>query len=69
MLRLPLKIVKLPEAYGVVDAGGLRLAYFYFENEPSRRNTMNRLDEAEALRLAKLLARAETDRIEAEGRG
>jgi hypothetical protein len=40
---LPLRIRKAAESFVVEDAGGVALAYVYFEEDPSRRGLVNRL--------------------------
>ncbi|MGJ0454186.1 MAG: hypothetical protein ACR65T_13305 [Methylocystis sp.] len=57
---LPLRIRKAAEAFVVEDAGGVALAYVYFEDDPSRRGLVNRLPGREAKAVAQTIARALT---------
>jgi hypothetical protein len=43
---LPLHIRKAAESFVVEDANGAALAYVYFEEDPSRRELVNRLSGA-----------------------
>jgi hypothetical protein len=57
---LPLRIRKAAESFVVEDAGGVALAYVYFEEDPSRRGLVNRLSGADAKVVAQTIARALT---------
>jgi hypothetical protein len=57
---LPLRICNAAEAFVVEDAGGVALAYVYFEEDPSRRGLLNRLSGADAKAVAQTIARALT---------
>jgi hypothetical protein len=57
-MRLPLRIARLGACFVVRDATGLNLAYVYFENEPTRANILKVPPQAEAMELAKRIARA-----------
>ncbi len=57
---LPLRIRNAAEAFVVEDAGGVALAYVYFEEDPSRRGLSNRLSGADAKAVAQTIARALT---------
>jgi hypothetical protein len=59
---LPIKIVRHSESYQVIfgtEQGAW--FYLYFEDEPGRRDTMKRMTEADALLLAKRIARTLTE--------
>jgi hypothetical protein len=62
---LPLRIRKAAESFVVEDAGGVALAYVYFEEDPGRRGLVNRLSGAGAKAVAQTIARALT--AEAKG--
>ncbi len=55
--RRPFKVIQHEEAFEVLDALGQNLAWFYFEDEPTRRATMKRLSSAQASWLARNFAR------------
>jgi hypothetical protein len=57
---LPLRIRKAAESFVVEDAGGVALAYVYFEEDPGRRGLVNRLSGADAKAVAQTIARALT---------
>ncbi|MBG0797158.1 hypothetical protein IYX23_05585 [Methylocystis sp. L43] len=59
---LPLRMRKAAESFVVEDAGGVSLAYAYFEEDPSRQGLVNRLSGADAKALAQTIARALTAR-------
>ena len=65
-LALPLKITEHPESFGITDSIGTHVAYIYFEDNASRRNLTKRLDRAAALEVAKVTARALTDKATAD---
>jgi hypothetical protein len=53
----PWSIVEHPESFVITDATGQALAFVYFEDEPGRRKTMNRLTRDEARRIATNIAK------------
>ena len=53
----PWTIVEHPESFAITDAAGQALAYVYFEDDPGRRRTMNRLTRDEARRIAANVAK------------
>ncbi|MGD9545178.1 MAG: hypothetical protein AB7F41_02800 [Methylocystis sp.] len=56
---LQLRIRKAAE-FVVEDAGGVALAYVYFEEDPGRRRLVNRLSTADAKAVTQTIARALT---------
>ncbi len=56
----PLRIRNAAESFVVEDAGGVALAFVYFEDDPSRRGLVNRLSGADAKAVAQTIARALT---------
>ena len=61
-IRLPLRIRTVGEAVAIEDDAGVKLAYVYFEDEPGRREVTRRVTKAEAIALARLMARTLTER-------
>jgi hypothetical protein len=53
----PWKIEEHTESFAVLDARGQKLAFVYFEDEPQRRISMQRLNKDEAWRLARAITR------------
>ena len=53
----PWRIEELEESYTVLDAGGQRLAYVYFEDQPQRQMSMRRLSKDDAWKLARAITR------------
>ena len=53
----PWKIEEHTEFFVVLDARGQKLAFVYFEDEPQRRMSMQRLNKHEAWRLARAITR------------
>lgn len=53
----PWKVEEHSESFAVVDGRGQQLAYFYFEDEPTRRGIMQRLTKDDAWRLARAFTR------------
>ena len=53
-------VVETPGGYRVDDATGQAIAWFYGEDEPTRRNAMQGLTRAEARRFARAFARLPT---------
>jgi hypothetical protein len=63
----PLRIRRGAESYVVEDACGVALAYFYFEDEPTRRRLVKRLTSDEAKTVVQTIARALTEAIKVRG--
>ena len=59
-IRFPLRITEVGEAIAVLDAVGTHVSYIYHENEPIRRSSTKRVTKAEAVEMAKIIARALT---------
>jgi hypothetical protein len=57
-IRPPFRLRRNAESFGIQDSAGRELAYVYFENEPGRRSITRRLTEADALEVARTLARS-----------
>ncbi|AZG76338.1 hypothetical protein [Methylocystis rosea] len=57
---MPLRIRKSAESFAVEDAGGVALAYVYFEEDPGQRGLVNRLSGVDAKAVAQAIARALT---------
>jgi hypothetical protein len=53
----PWKVEEQSESFAVVDGRGQPLAYFYFEDEPTRRDIAKRLTKDDAWRLARAFTR------------
>lgn len=60
-LSLPLRIVRHDESLEIRTSDGRAVAYLYFEDEPTRRATTNRLSREDATKAAKIMARALRD--------
>ncbi len=56
-----IRLTRTPAGFVIRDERGRALAYVYFEADETRRNIVNGLTEAEALDIAKRLARALRD--------
>lgn len=55
--RLPWEVIEHTESYEVRSATGVRMAFVYFDEEPTRRATTHRLTKDEARRLAANIAK------------
>lgn len=66
-LSLPLRIRQTEESVVVLDSVGRSAAYIYVCAEPERRRETKRLSPAEGIEVAKIVARALTDRLEGAG--
>jgi hypothetical protein len=53
----PWKIEEHEESYIVTDAMGQRLAFVYFEDEPTRQSSMKRIGKDDAWQLARAITR------------
>lgn len=53
----PWRVEEHEESFIITDAVGQRLAYLYFEDEPTRRNSVKRLTRDEAWRIAMNVAK------------
>jgi len=53
----PWKIEEQDESYVVVDGLGQKLAFLYFENEPTRQGILKRLSKDDAWKLARAITR------------
>jgi hypothetical protein len=53
----PWKVEEGTESYAVLDANDRNLAFVYFEDEPQRRMTMNRMSKDDAWQLARPITR------------
>ena len=61
-MKLPLKIKRTGESFGIVDSVGTMIAYVYFDNDVDRASVRKRMHEDEARDIAQFVARALTDR-------
>ena len=66
-LRLPLRIVPHEESFGIVDAVGTNVCWTYFTATEERQQQTKRLSREDAVEVARVIARALTDRVEGEG--
>ncbi len=48
----PWQLIEHPESFEIADAAGNHLAFVYYEDELSRRQTLHRLSKDEARRIA-----------------
>lgn len=64
---LPLKIRQYDESFGITDASDRAIAFFYFEEDPSRRLLTKKLGPDEAKACAQMAAKALTLAIRGEG--
>jgi hypothetical protein len=53
----PWKIEENQESFVVMDGRGQKLAYLYFEDQPQRQMSMQRLNKDEAWRIARAITR------------
>lgn len=61
-MKLPLKITRYEESFGITDAVGTSICYVYFDEDPgTRRNVRKRLSMEDAEAIAKQIARSLTD--------
>ena len=60
----PWTVVELHEAFRIVDANGMHLAYVHFCENPKRRDSTNRMSKDEARRIAVTMAAAPDLRAE-----
>lgn len=66
---LPLKITASGESVQVLDARGRIVTYLYFEDDQLRRDMMKRWTKAEAIEIARRIARALTEASDARDDG
>lgn len=52
----PWTVIELQEAFRIVDADGIHLAYVHFDEDPKRRARNNRMSKDEARRIAIAMA-------------
>ncbi len=57
-IKQPVRLTRKAECYVIEQGNGLALAYIYFEDEPGRRTQTGRMLEADALEVARTIARA-----------
>ena len=60
----PWTVIELHEAFRIVDANGMHLAYVHYCEDPKRRNATNRMSKDEARRIAVTMAAAPDLRAE-----
>ena len=61
-IRFPLKIIRHEQSFGIKDAAGTPVCFFYFtEGRPDEIASRNKLPRDEAEELAKITARAITE--------
>jgi hypothetical protein len=60
----PWTVVELQEAFRIVDANGMHLAYVHFDEDSKRRDRNNRMSKDEARRIAITMAAAPDMRAE-----
>ncbi len=53
----PWQLIEHPESFEIADASGNHLAFVYYEDELSRRQTLHRLSKDEARRMAEQILR------------
>ncbi len=56
-VAMTIRLTRMNACFVIRDGEDRALAYVYFENDPIRRNTLNGLTEAEALEIARRIAR------------
>lgn len=64
MITLPIRVKEFPESFYVTDALDRRLAYVYFDNDPSPVFRSKRVSKAEAQEIAETIAAALNARYE-----
>lgn len=67
-MRLPLKITRHEESFGITDAAGTSICYIYFGvSDETQRFVAKRMTRDEAEGVARQIARALTDNAEGAG--